>query len=108
MKAKCQKCVANVLLTCREHQSKGNEGKVSEVILRIRLTERTFNINLPPFSFPNAEFVKQQEIEDDGEPPRQVVCAFVCAFVCVCVCVCLCACVRACVRACVYIHKYIH
>ena len=53
------------------YQCKGSSGNVSELVLRIRLTEKTFNINLPPFSLPNAEFVKQQEIEDDGEPPRQ-------------------------------------
>ena len=72
------------------YQCKGSSGNVSELVLRIRLTEKTFNINLPPFSLPNAEFVKQQEIEDDGEPPRQVVCVrvYVCVRVCVCVCVC--------------------
>lgn len=43
-----------------------------QVRFRVRVTERTYNLSLPPYKFPKAKFFPQQEIDDDGPPPRQV------------------------------------
>ena len=43
-----------------------------QVRFRVRITERTYNLSLPPYKFPKAKFFPQQEIDDDGPPPRQV------------------------------------
>ena len=38
----------------------GEGGKASTITLQIRVTEKTFNMNLPPYKFENTVFVKQQ------------------------------------------------